>query len=205
MKEKLDILVNVLTRTHSRPKYFKICRESILNQSHKNINHIVGSDTECDYYDCINLVPQKAVYPKPDNLASYEAPWNLHLNELGKHVKDGWVMYLDDDDKFVTNDAISTIIDNIESEDEMILWRVDINGVIYPNSIHYGNIVPGNISGIGFMFHSKHLPVHWYSWNFGDYRVIVELSKKIKQRWINSVLTQTQGQPNRGQQPKNLL
>jgi hypothetical protein len=204
MKEKSEILVNVLTRTHNRPQHFMVCRESVLNQTHKNINHIVGSDTDCNYYDYyIKLNQQKTEYPKPDGLASYEAPWNLHLNELAKYVKDGWVMYLDDDDKFVSNDSLENIVKNIVNEDEMILWRVDINGLIYPNDAHFGKIVPGNISGIGFMFHSKYLPVRWYSWNFGDYRVIVELSKKIKQRWINSVLTQTQGKPNYGGTPIN--
>lgn len=204
MAKKLDILVNILTRTHDRPNLFKVCRESILNQIYKNINHIVGSDSECDYYENHIKLEFQKVEPQPDNLASYPAPWNLHLNELGKYVKDGWIMYLDDDDKFVNNDSLGMIVDNIENEDEMILWRVDINGLIYPNDAYFGKIAPGNISGIGFMFHSKYLPVRWYSWNFGDYRVMIELSKKLKQRWINSVLTQTQGKPNYGRTPTNI-
>ncbi len=205
MGDNSNILINILTRTHNRLNYFKVCRESVLNQTHEKINHIVGSDIDCYYYEnYIKLVPQKVIYPKPDGLASYEAPWNLHLNELGKYVRDGWVMYLDDDDKFVSSDSLKSIVSVINSEDEMILWRVDINGVIYPNDRYFGKIIPGNISGIGFMFHSKYLPVYWHSWNFGDYRVINELSKKIKQRWINSVLTQTQGKPNHGKTPMNL-
>jgi len=203
MAEKSDILINVLTRTHNRPNYFRVCRESILNQTHKNINHIVGSDTECNYYDDYIKLEHQKLDPQPDRLASYAAPWNLHLNELAKHVEDGWVMYLDDDDKFIYNNSVETIVNNIENEDEMLLWRVDINGVVYPNDAHFGKIVPGNITGIGFMFHSKYLPVRWYSWNFGDYRVMNELSKKIKQRWINLVLTQTQGKPNYGGTPIN--
>ena len=199
-----DALVNIITRTHNRPKYFKNCRESILNQSHKNINHVVGSDTDCDYYDnYIKLKLQDVQFPAAE-YGSYQAPWNLHLNELQKHVKDGWVMYLDDDDKFVSNESLKMIMNNIENEDQMLLWRVDINGWIVPPNESFGKIVAGQISGIGFMFHSKHLPVDWGSWNFGDYRVMTQLAKKLKEKWINVVLTQTQGKPNFGQTPNNI-
>jgi GT2 family glycosyltransferase len=203
LKTKNNVLVNIITRTHNRPKYFKVCKESIEFQTYKNINHVVGSDVDCDYCDYIKLELQE-VQPKPDYLASYPAPWNLHLNTLNTYVKDGWIMYLDDDDKFVNSDALETIVNNIENEDQIILWRVDINGMIVPNTQGFGKIEPGNISGIGFMFHSKHLPVDWGSWNFGDYRVITQLvNKKLQQKWINFVLTQTQGSPNFGQQPKD--
>lgn len=196
-----DFLVNIITRTHNRPRHFKVCRESIQNQTHKNINHIVGSDTVCDYYkNCIKLELQPVQYPVAE-YGSYPAPWNLHLNELAKHCKEGWVMYLDDDDKFCTNDSLSTILNYIENEDQLVLWRVDINGWVVPDSQAFGNIIAGNISGIGFMFHSKYLPVDWGSWNFGDYRVMTQLAKKLKQKWINLVLTQTQGKPNFGQLP----
>ena len=204
LKTKNNVLVNIITRTHNRPKYFKVCKESIEFQTYKNINHVVGSDVDCDYCDYIKLELQE-VQPKPDYLASYPAPWNLHLNTLNTYVKDGWIMYLDDDDKFVNSDALETIVNNIENEDQIILWRVDINGMIVPNTQGFGKIEPGNISGIGFMFHSKHLPVDWGSWNFGDYRVITQLvNKKLQQKWINFVLTQTQGSPNFGQKPAEI-
>jgi len=200
-----DVLVNVITRTHNRPKYFKVCRDSILNQSHENINHIVGSDVECDYYDCIKLKLSDGVSPKPD-VGTYAAPWNLHLNELGKHAKEGWVMYLDDDDKFTSLDSLKIILSHVDNEDQILLWRVDINGWIVPSDDKFGKVIaPGNISGIGFMFHTKHLPVDWGSWSYGDYRVLRQLSKKLKQKWINLILTQTQGKPNNGKPPEDLV
>jgi GT2 family glycosyltransferase len=205
IKNQNNPLINILTRTHDRPKYFKICRESILNQTYKNINHIVGSDMNCDYYsDTIKLILQQSSIIRPDNLASYPAPWNLHLNELQKHVKEGWIMYLDDDDKFVNSSALKIIVNNIKNENQLLFWRVDINGNIVPSDNGFGKIIPGNISGIGFMFHSKHLPVDWGSWNFGDYRVISSLAQKLQQKWINLVLTQTQGSPNYGQKPVDI-
>lgn len=200
--------INVLTRTHDRKEYFEVSRNSILEQTYKNINHIVGSDVECDYLDDIDVIKLtlKPVDPKPDGLASYPAPWNAHCNELNKHVKDGWIMYLDDDDKFVTPNAVQIIVDNIEHENQIVMWRVDINGLIVPREAILKDVRPGNISAIGFLFHSKYLPVDWGSWNFGDYRVITQLlNKGLEKKWISRVLTQTQGNPNFGQIPIKLI
>jgi hypothetical protein len=202
-----DILINVITRTHDRPKYFENCRNSIINQSHPNINHIVGSDVDCSYYpDAVKLSLKEVIHPQPE-IGTYPAPWNLHLNELGTYVKNGWVMYLDDDDMFTHQNAVRFIVNNIVNDDEILFWRVNINnGWIVPNDEAFGRAIqPGNISGIGMMFHSKHLPVDWGSWSYGDFRVITQLlSKKLKPRWIDLVLTQTQGMPNNGKPPVDL-
>jgi len=201
-----NILINIITRTHGRPEFFKKCRESILNQTYKNINHIVGSDIECNYYDkAIKLSPKEVQYPRlMPEYNTYPAPWNLHLNELGTYVKNGWIMYLDDDDMFSHRNAVKFIVNNIENEDDIIFWRVKINineqGWIVPNDAAFGKkIEAGNFSGIGMMFHSKHLPVDWGSWSYGDFRVASQLlAKKLKPRWIDLVLTETQGRPNNG-------
>lgn len=204
-----DILVNIITRTHGRPVFFKNCRESILNQTYKKINHIVGTDINCDYYDnAIKLSPKEVQQPRlMPEYNTYPAPWNLHLNELGTYVKDGWVMYLDDDDVFCHKNALKFIVNNIDDDDQILLWRVKINinenGWIVPNNAAFGKkIEAGNFSGIGMMFHSKHLPVDWGSWSYGDFRVASQLlTKKLKPRWIDLVLTETQGRPNNGQPP----
>lgn len=207
--ENEDILVNIITRTHGRPTFFKNCRNSILNQTHKNINHIVGTDIECDYHnDAIKLSLKEVQQPRlMPEYNTYPAPWNLHLNELGIYVKDGWVMYLDDDDIFCHKNALRFIVNNIENDDQILFWRVKINvderGWIVPNDAAFGKrIEAGNFSGIGMMFHSKHLPVDWGSWSYGDFRVVSQLlGKKLKPRWIDLVLTETQGKPNNGRPP----
>jgi hypothetical protein len=206
-----DVLVNILTRTHNRPNLFKICRESITRQTYKNINHIVGTDTECNYYDdTIKLSPKEIQQPQlMPEYRTYPAPWNLHLNELAEHVKEGWVLYLDDDDMLCNQNAIKILANNVDNEDQVLLWRVNINlngnSWIVPNNEAFGRrIEAGNFSGIGMMFHSKHLPVDWGSWSYGDFRVASQLvAKKLKPKWINLVLTQTQGTPNNGKAPSD--
>jgi hypothetical protein len=203
-----DILVNIITRTHDRHANFILCRESILQQSYKNINHIVGTDTECTYYDAIKVSPKEVQQPQlMPEYETYPAPWNLHLNELNTHVKDGWIIYLDDDDMFSNRNAIKIIVNNIDNDDQLLLWRVSIkvsnNNWIVPSNEAFGRkIEAGNFSGIGMMFHSKHLPVDWGSWSYGDFRVVSQLlAKKLKPKWIDLVLTETQGTPNNGRIP----
>jgi hypothetical protein len=200
-----NILINIITRTHNRAENFKICRESIIKQTYKNINHIVGTDTECNYYDAIKVPPQEVQQPQlMPEYGTYPAPWNLSLNELAKEVKEGWVIYVDDDDMFSHQNALKIIVNNIDNDNQILLWRVNINnGWIVPNDIAFGRkIEAGNFSGIGMMFHSKHLPVDWGSWSYGDFRVASQLlAKKLKPKWIDLVLTQTQGRPNNGRMP----
>jgi len=191
----MSILINILTRTYKRPTKFKICRKSIDSQTYKNINHIIGSECKCEYLNENEYIKlsEKKVGPKP-SVGKQPAPWNLHLNEMGTYVKEGWVMYIDDDDMFIDENSLQTIIEHIENENQLILWRVNINGKIIPNDTNFGKIVAGNISSLGFMFHSKYLPVDWGSWTFGDYRAVNYLANdlKLEQKWINKQLTKTQ-------------
>ena len=183
----MEPVLNVLTRTFKRPNSFKACRESIEGQTYRNINHIVGSEVQCDYHKAIKLSPKEGTL----------LPWNLHMNDLGAKVKTGWVMYLDDDDKFLNPDAVSDIMSEATDEATMLLWRVKIGKVIVPNNECWGKeIRAGQISGIGFAFHSKHLPVPWEARRMGDYHVIKTLSKKLKVKWIDKFYTGTQGEKN---------
>lgn len=189
-------MINIITRTHLRPKRFKICRDSVCSQVYKAVNHIVGSDTTCDYFDAIKLA-KKSHSVEKDEIGKYPAPYNLHLDELAKRCQDGYVMYLDDDDMFVDNNSLQEIMNHV-SEESVTLWKVNINGRIVPCDDNFGKIIPNDISGIGFCFHTKHLPVNWGSWTGGDYRVIKHLTDKLEMIWIDKILTKTQGKPNRG-------
>ena len=179
--------LNVLTRTFKRPNSFMACKESVDSQTYANINHIVGSEVECDYHKAIKLTVKTGRY----------LPWNLHLNDLAKEVKSGWVMYLDDDDKFLFPDAAKEIMREATDKNTMLLWRVKIGANLVPSDQYFGKqIKRGQISGIGVAFHSSHLPVPWMDIKCGDYHIINELSKKLKVKWIDKTLTGIQGKRN---------
>lgn len=188
-------VLNILTRTFRRPLSFERCRKSILAQTYKKINHIVGCQEECYYFPAAHRVEKKD---------TGRLPHNLYLNEFGQKVKTGWVMYLDDDDEFKRNDAAQIIIDNCKDEDTLLIWKVSIGDVVVPEPDYWEKIVPAHISGIGFAFHSKHLPLaQWQPVRRGDYDVIVRLSQKLKVKWLDEVLTGTQNSTNsRGKIPE---
>jgi len=194
-----DPVINILTRTFKRPNSFKVCRDSILSQTYikgegkfndrsMKINHIVGSEVECPYYpDAIRLTKKEGKF----------LPWNLHLNDLGKYVKTGWVMYLDDDDKFMSPTSLQEIVDEIDNENQLLIWKVQINTWTAPNDKHFGKVIKkGQVSGIGILFHSKHLPVPWKAMPASDFNVIDYLSKKLEVKWVNKILTGIQGKSN---------
>jgi len=190
-----DPVINILTRTFKRPQSFAKCRESILNQTYTKsegkfgdrslkINHIVGSEIDCTYHKAVKLSKKEGKF----------LPWNLHLNDLGKLVKTGWVMYLDDDDMLMTPTSVAEMVSEIDNEDQLLIWKVRISTWTAPNEKHFGKVIKkGQVSGIGILFHSKHLPVPWLAQPAGDFHVIDYLSKKLKVKWVNKVLTGTQG------------
>jgi len=191
--------INILTRTHNREKYFNVCKHSIVNQTYKNVNWIVGSDIDCPYYpNAIKLEERNNFSPIP--AGHYYAPYNEYLNQLATNVKDGWVMYLDDDDEFLSPNALTDLANQIDSEDIMLVWKVRITkNWIVPCKTFGQRIQSGDFSGIGFMFHSKYLPVDWGFISCGDYRVAQQLlNKGLKIKWVDEVLTSTQEGPHNG-------
>lgn len=187
-------MISILTRTH-REKYFKVLQQSVESQTCKDYNWIVGSDLEeCTYYpNVIKLVkPIAEVHNIPQGM--YYAPWNHYLDIMQETVTGGWIMYLDDDDTFTNEKSLKRIVNACTDENELVIWKVQIlpNWIVPSNS--FGKFVKaGDISGIGFAFHSKHLPVEWGYLSYGDFRVATQLiNKGLKPRWIDMVLTKTQ-------------
>lgn len=191
--------INVLTRTH-REAFFHVCRESVVNQTYPMVNHIVGSDTVCGYHSEYHHLYKDYRMPLYVPANHYHAPWNLYLNELQTLCVEGWVTYLDDDDMYTSVDALAELSDFMQDEDRMLIWKVAITPHwIVPNKSFGKQVTAGDFSGIGFAFHTKHLPVDWGIYSYGDYRVATQLlNKGLKPLWINKVLTRTQGGAHNG-------
>jgi len=192
-------IVNVLTRTSGRPNYFAKCKESIENQTYKNINHIVSIDDNksLDYigdsnYIKVNAIPLEEI---PELDKHNKAPYNLYLNELNEQVKDGWIIYLDDDDAFTDNKTIENIVRQIQSDDEILLWNVQFPNKIIPEKEFFGERpVINHFSMIGFMYHSKYIiPNGFDYYTGGDYTYITKLwDITPNKNWINEIHTKIQ-------------
>jgi len=191
-------MLNILTRTNNRPKYFFSYNESVKNQDYQGtIKQFVSIDDEknMEYVSMYrNNVETVSVFRK-QRLQANEFPYNEYLNELLKKVENGWVMVLDDDDKFMKNDAASIILENAtrHGEDSLLLWKVKIGPRICPSVGSFGKTIRRNdISNIGFAFHTKHKDkAHWPSVRGGDSMCIKTLSEHLNVVWIDEVLTCT--------------
>ncbi len=210
-------LINVLIRTHQRPTMFAKCIESLRNQTYKNINIIIGveeNDSETlNYVKSYGLnilkypvVNQKQNKPNDINYGDW-FPFNHYLDLLSQSITSEWIMQFDDDDILIKSDAIEQISDAIQTEDDLIMWRVKYCADrLIPSDIHWEilqqNMKPINadISGCGFCFNSKYKnQIEWGYFKKGDFRVANKLYYICKnKRFINDTLIGIQSIPNKG-------
>jgi hypothetical protein len=202
------LIINVLTRTSNRPNYFKNCYNTIHNQTYKHINHIVSVDNNETFeyaknYNNIEIVKVKYMsagtfptIPGP----CFNSPWNLYFNELLNHTKEGYVIYIDDDDMFNKNNAIEIIVNNIKTIDDLLFWRVKFPNRLIPDETFWNLYKQGNppilnqISTLGFSHHTKYNNnSKWNEYSGGDYRCALGLHKIIPNKiFINEPLTTLQ-------------
>lgn len=184
--------INILTRTSNRPNYFKKCVNSVNIQTYSNKRHIISVDDDksIDYVEkenCEYITVDKIKRKNPT-----DAPYNFYLNKLNEEVKDGWVMYLDDDDIFMTPDALEKIASNIKHEEQLLLWRVQFPNRVIPENPHWEQRpTVTHISMIGFMYHSKYIDkMKFDGERCADYRYITKLYNMIDDVvWIDDVHT----------------
>jgi hypothetical protein len=201
-------LINILIRTSGRPNYFKHCINSIYEQSYKNWNLIIGVDDKKSLNYTQSAKGRDIFYdyssfkiPNSPNNNDYGLKfiYNLYLNDLQNQVTDGFIIYLDDDDKLTKRNTLEILVSNIKSDDDFVMWRVEFPDRLVPSDYNFGKKpVSKDISGIGFSFHSKY-KVEWEPFKRGDYRVSNILYDKIPNKvWINEVLTGLQRTTNGG-------
>lgn len=218
----MNPVINIVTRTHNRPQYFKNCVKSIEQQSYKNIHHIVTYQTDEDYnyvkeYNH-NITPVKVPNVKKDiakyttiydNVRADHAPYNAHFNYGYKAVNEGWVMHLDDDDMLLYSNAIEYIVQNInlhKIKDILHLWHVSFKSHTVPlpeitEKYKKGHpFIKTQCSTIGLCFHSDYTPyATWHEWALGDWDIYQKLDQQIPNRnFIESTLTGIQSYPGGG-------
>jgi glycosyltransferase involved in cell wall biosynthesis len=185
-------MINVITRTSNRPIFFSQNHQSLKNQTYKNWKHIVSYDDESTRTYIKPYVEENEIkaiaIPRPLNVENL-FPYNLYCNILMREVKDGWIMFLDDDDLFMDERSLETIVKHIKDENDLLLWKVAFPNRIIPTRMGKTPKL-GDVSAIGFLFHHKHIDIAlWDAQKGSDYRVIYKLYKKLNPIWIDEVLT----------------
>ena len=198
--------INILTRTSNRPIGFDKCAKSVSNQTYDYINHIVCYDNDDDLsylnnhdgelvkIDRLEVI-RKDTLPNPNNANFWPSPHNLYCNELLDSVKDGWIMFLDDDDMLMNDTVIEEIVSNIVDEDTILIWQMRYpTGNMLPDSQSFRNkqIRLGGIGSPCFLFHSKWKDMaRWDGYKCGDFRFLKVIYDKIpNSKWIEKPFIQ---------------
>tara|TARA_Y100000389_G_scaffold48539_1_gene43815 strand:+ start:839 stop:5740 length:4902 start_codon:yes stop_codon:yes gene_type:complete len=174
-REQKNRKFNILIRNTYRPNMFKECIESVQEQTH--IIPILGNNVRiiCCYDDKrsskylkkyktmfknINLL--EIVPNKSNTLQEY----NLYCNNLMDKVKDGWILFLNDDNKFLNKHTLSNISKNIDNEDDIIFWSIPLGDAKKNNvyakmlkniDMNTGKQMTCDAWKTGFCVHSKHI------------------------------------------------
>ncbi len=186
--------INILIRTSNRPDSFTKCINSILNQKYTNYHVIICYDKEDSKLYLDNYKENEKIEYFPiniDNRNKYK--FNLYCNHLMDKVKDGYIMFLDDDDILCHDFVLNIINDHLKTENDLLIWRfMRPDKLIYPKNIN--NIILGSIDTTCFCFHSNFKNLHkWGDKQCGDFYFITGLIKKKKFniKSINYILTRT--------------
>lgn len=207
-------LINILVRTSNRPNFFANCYKSIREQTYKNIRLIVSYDDEptreyLNNYDTdaqvgFERIEDWSAISSEVFLPGYiEKPFppNEYFNRMMEQTKPGYIIKLDDDNKFSSPESLAKIVEKIEGTRQMLLWRVQFPGYLIPDNQHFGK--PPHCCQMDtacFTFHTDYIKfAQWDGYNYGDFRVAMCLFLHIPHKtYINEALIALQQAPGSG-------
>lgn len=181
--------INILIRTSNRPKCFKNNINSILKQNYNNLKLFISYDNNYTKEYILKELDSKELDYEIIEVTANNNKYNYndYCNHLLNKVNDGYIIFLDDDDKFNHDKSLKYINDYLE-EDIFLVWdyfRAD--KLIGPKK---GEIKKGNITSCGFCYNSKYKSF-WPSEINADFTFIDNLLKKnkLKIAKLDKVLT----------------
>ena len=168
---------NILIRTSNRGSYFERCIKSIFDQVYKHYTIIVCYD-DIRSIKYINQYPEINSFYIDTDRSDYH--YNLHPNKLLKKVNNGFVIFLDDDDMFTNKYALLSINNQIESDNQIIIWKYfRTDKIIFPEKTE--NIPLGKVCSCSFTFNiSLSKDIEWEKRPYADYHFFSKLIKKNK-------------------------
>ena len=128
----------------------------------------------------------------------YHFPYNQYLKIAERYLKEGWVVYLDDDDSFYENNTLEKVSKALieVGEDTLFLIKTIANYGVKPSDKIWFELkvglplVLGAIGASNFIFHSKYADyTAWDEWRGADYRTAKCLEEVIpKKAFLNEIL-----------------
>jgi len=131
-------------------------------------------------------------------------PYNSFVKIAEQHVKEGWVMYLDDDDYLERETALEELVEEINKYDRDTIHLVDTisaNGAAIREGYMVNQMkggmpfMAGNLGASGFIFHTKYIEyTAWDEWSGSDWRTAKCLETVIpKKNWVDKAFVKLGG------------
>lgn len=190
-------LINILLRTHNRPDLFKRCFDSILQQTYKNINVIIGFQHASD----LEYIPwgPVAVRMNTNNLPFF---YNTFCNQLKAIVTDGFYFFLDDDDYLDSDTVLEEIAPHLQ-EDKAVICQFICRGFSQGrrpgmkkplDELQDAGEIRRGVIGLPCLFlHHSHKNVADLrgELDYDDYNYIKEVTEIVPAKFIKQVVVAT--------------
>lgn len=183
--------INILIRTHAREEMFVNCISSVLNQTYKNF-HVyvhVQNDKDLNYVNrSINTSEKVTIIRSVDTTAHH----NTFCNDLIQCVSDGWLMFLDDDDQFTTNNALALISPELD-KNKIVLWKYKRPDMLVFPDITHDLTNPGTIASTTYCIHHQIASMStWPAERQGDFHFIKPIFNTLERIMLDNILTKYQ-------------
>jgi len=191
-------LINILIRTSERPHLFDRLMKSI----DYPVNVIVSIDTDEKYPKKYDVEIVRVKHERRRGAKHF--PWNLYFNRLLARVKDGYVIYLDDDVELLPG-VLKKIAENVK-KNKLLIWKYRFaNGRVIPEKQFWGKQPARQHIDSGCFAHHIEHAVKWDGGRAGDYRVARQLYQKIGAIWLDEVLVQAANNGDNGRKNDIIL
>lgn len=177
----MNTLFYILTRSGNREECFLNLKKSLEKQTYKNYIHLISNDNPNNTFLKNEKNVIQLAYLKKRKRNVNHCPYNLYLNELMKEIqKDGWVLIMDDDSKFIRNDYLEQFAKICEktNKNHILILKTFLGKykTRFPSSydLSFRSVDMSNIC-----IHSSILKQFQFSDECGgDYRLIEKLKNK---------------------------
>jgi hypothetical protein len=181
MKEALYILI----RTSNRPNGFKSLIQSIKALDWDNKIVVVHTDDPRDKYVEGDIIIRGEAHLS--NIG--KAPYNLYNNKLLEQVKDGWVHFIDDDDRYCSPDVFNILLEDAKKSEIQIGKVKRWNNQIFPKQWK----TQRSFQTECFCCYSDIAKTgRWWSEKGGDHYYTRQLTRRTKLRWVDVLIAEAQ-------------
>jgi len=201
-------MITIITRTHDRPEMLKRNIESIKKQTYKKIIHLIVADNEKAEKYAKELNPE-AIVIRVKKSSDGKAFYNLYLNEAMKHVKEGWMMFVDDDDYLINPNCIKELMKAMKDDKLVYICRFRRGERLKPAKAYFKKInytagenkqiKSGKIGGSCIVFRPEQIKGSKWDDNYSsDYRFIKQMTNRNDYKFVANCIVQATAQCNRG-------